>query len=113
MGTNPSKVLSESPPDTLPLETHTVHVQRGHLYELLKTKLLWAVFVSQLLPRNPAKVFNKVNNCISVKSLALKEDGLDLICVDLLGDDGRVSHKELLVQSLARASCPSLTLEVL
>jgi hypothetical protein len=95
------------------LETNTVHVQRGHFHQFLKTKLLGAVFVGKLLLGNSAKIFNKVNNCIRVQSFALKEDGLDLICVDLLSDDGRVSHQQLLVQRLALARGASLTLEVL
>jgi hypothetical protein len=67
----PGKVLSEGTPDALPLETYTIHVQRGNLNEFLKAELLWAVFIGQLLFRNPAKIFDEVDDRISVESLAL------------------------------------------
>lgn len=111
--THPCEMLPKSSPNTLPLETNTVHVQRGYLDQLLKAELLWAVFIGKLLFRDPAKIFDEVDNCISVKSLTLEEDSFDLICVNLLSDDGRVTQEELLVQGLTLAGCAGLAFEVL
>ena len=66
MGAYPSKMLAKGTPDALPLETNTVHVQRGYLYQFLKTKLLWAILISKLFLGNPTKVFYKVDNSISI-----------------------------------------------
>jgi hypothetical protein len=48
-GAHPGEMLTESKPNTLPLETNTVHVERSHFHQLLKTKLLWAIFIGKLL----------------------------------------------------------------
>ena len=48
VGANPSEMFPKSAPNTLPLETYPIHIERCYLDKLLETKLLWAVFISEL-----------------------------------------------------------------
>lgn len=73
------EMLAESAPDTLPLEPNSVHIERCNLDELLKTELLWIIWVAQLLFGNLAKILDEVDNGILVQILTLKENGLNLV----------------------------------
>lgn len=87
VGSYPSEVLAERPPDTLPLKPYSIHVQRGHLDKFLQAELLWAVFIGQLVSGDSTKVLDEVNDGVRIQSLALQEDRLDLVRIDLLCND--------------------------
>jgi hypothetical protein len=92
MASNPCEMLSKGSPNTLPLESYSVHVKWGNLNNFLKAEFLGAIFISKLLSWDPAEVFNKVNDCIWIKLLTLQENSFDLIGIYLLGNDGWISH---------------------
>lgn len=50
VGANPSEMFSKGAPNTLPLETYPIHIERCYLNKLLETELLRAVFIGELLP---------------------------------------------------------------
>ena len=114
---NHGEMISKSAPNALPLESNSVHVQRGHFDKFLKAELLGTVLLRELVSGNLAEILDKVNDCVWIEPLTLQEDQLNLVCIDLLSYDLRIPHENLLmtIEQVAWLSLDlrnSLTLKV-